>query len=176
MDTSIVAQGSGLPGVWITDPALLRFEYYRDRCLWGKPNTQGVRSCLDRELAAEPFRYVVRQKENHYANGLDPEFGSWVKALECGCSYMAGNSMPMTEFVRRHSSRLIGWQRLAYQWCIANPTECLILNSKKLGRIYEIKKTRRVCRDRATASHFRRRAVLDHSERQDQSAGERGLR
>lgn len=139
MDTSIVAQNAGMPGEWITDPARLRFEYYRDRCLWGAPNAQGVRSCLNRGLAAEPFPYVVRQKENHYANGLDPN-GTWFKALESGRSYLAGSSTQMTEFIRRHSSRLIGWQRLAYQWCVANPSECLILNSKKLGRIYEIKK------------------------------------
>ncbi len=176
MDTSILAQSAAASVVWITDPSRLRFEDYRDRCLWGAPNAHGIRSCLDRGLAGEPFRYVVRQKENHYVNGLDPKFGSWDKALESGRSYLAGSSMPMTEFVRRHSSRLIGWQRLAYYWCIANPLRVPGPSLERAWAQLRGQKARRVCRNRAAASHFRWRAALDYQGRQDQSAGERGLR
>jgi hypothetical protein len=88
----------------------------------------------------ESFWYTVRLRDNEYRNGDDPKYGLWSKALECGRSYLVGNDVPMSKFVREHSSSLTTWQRQAFQWCLANPSSCLEFESKPLRRIYEIKK------------------------------------
>ncbi|GGG86834.1 hypothetical protein [Edaphobacter dinghuensis] len=125
---------------WETDPAKLSFLEYRNRLIWGRPDAQGSRACINRKLIREPFRYTVRQKDNEYAFGEDPKFGEWEKALNCGRSYLAGSDTPMKEFLRRHMSSLTNWQKHAYQWCLANPSRCLVLVSPQLKRHYVIKK------------------------------------
>jgi hypothetical protein len=95
---------------------------------------------MDPKLLSDEFWYRVSQKENEYKNGEDPKHGSWDRALESGRSYLVGTSVPLREFVRKHSSVLTRWQRVAYVWCLANPDQCLIFTSFPLRRIYEIKK------------------------------------
>jgi hypothetical protein len=90
------------------------------------------------KLAIETFCYAVRQKDNEYPNGEDPEFGTWEKVLESGRSYLVGSDTPMPEYLRRHSSSLTTWQKHAYEWCLANPSRCLVLESRPLRRMYEI--------------------------------------
>ncbi len=128
------------PEPWNADPSQLRFTDYLDRCIWGPPDANRIRRCLDNKLASEPFRYSVQQTDNHYTNGEDLSYGAWDKALECGRSYMAGESTSMAQFVRTHRSRLQGWQRLAWLWCVANPSLTLVLRSQRPRRVYEIKK------------------------------------
>ncbi len=125
---------------WPGSPAKISFSEYRNRLIWGPPDAQGERSCIDRKLLREPFPYVVREKANEYSNGEDPEYGRWERSLESGHSYLVGSDMPMGEFLRRHTSSLTTWQKLAYLWCLANPSRCLVLRSNALRREYEIKK------------------------------------
>jgi hypothetical protein len=86
------------------DPAGLSFHEYRDRCLWGPPDSLGNRYCLNFRFACEPFHYSVSQKENSFTDGEDSKFGTWDKALECGRSYLVGEAISLAEFVRRHTS------------------------------------------------------------------------
>jgi hypothetical protein len=65
--------------------------------LWGKPKENGRRTCLDPKLAATAFEYRVSERDNHYPNGEDLEFGSWDKSLASGRSYPVGESTPMRE-------------------------------------------------------------------------------
>jgi len=118
------------------DPAGLSFDEYRDRCLWGPPDTGGVRQCLN----AKPFRYIVRQENNHFKDGEDPHYGTWDKALECGRSYLVGDAVSMPQFLRVHSLALTDWQQMAYRWCLANPSRCLVLEARHQSRIYRVMK------------------------------------
>jgi hypothetical protein len=131
---------TGHTNSWHTDPARLPFLDYRDRLMWGPPNAQGSRALINKKLVLESFWYTVRQKDNEYANGEDPKFGTWETVLDAGRSYLAGSDTPMPEFLRRHSSSLTTWQKQAYQWCLANPSRCLVFESRPLRRNYEIKK------------------------------------
>ena len=46
----------------------------------------------------------------------------------------------MSEFQRVNRSSLNEWQRLAYEWCVANPSRMLVLTSTKPRLIYHIAK------------------------------------
>lgn len=122
------------------DPAGLLFVEYRDRCLWGPPDSTGFRRCLNARAAMEPFPDSVRQKANEFVNGEDPEYGAWERTLESGRSYLVGNTVSMRQFLRTHSSPLTGWQRMAYAWCLANPSLCLVLETRRQRRIYQVLK------------------------------------
>ena len=122
------------------NPAGLSFAEYRDRCLLGPPDSTGSRSCLDTKAALEPFPYTVRQKGNEYADGEDPVCGAWDKALESGRSYLVGSAASMRQFLRTHTSALTAWQRMAYRWCLANPSLSLVFEARHQRRIYEILK------------------------------------
>jgi hypothetical protein len=116
---------------WITDPAQLSFEDFKERLIWGKPQSDRSRPCLNRKFAASPFEYRVSERDNYYPNGEDPKYGDWDKALESGRSYLVGESTPMNQFLKNHTSALNWWQQMAYAWCIANPSKKLVLVSKK---------------------------------------------
>jgi hypothetical protein len=132
-------QRSTLEGCRI-DPAGLSFSEYRDRCLWGPPEEHGRQSCLDRKTAMEPFDYIVTQRDNYFKNGEDPHYGTWDKALEAGRSYLVGNAVPWSQFLRTHASALTGWQRMAYRWCLANPSLQLVCKATLRSRIYHVMK------------------------------------
>jgi hypothetical protein len=46
----------------------------------------------------------------------------------------------MPEFQRVYTSSLNEWQRLAYEWCVANSSRMLVFTSTKLRLIYHIAK------------------------------------
>ena len=117
---------------WVTDPTHLSYSEYMDRMLWGKPNAEGRRAAVSLKLAAQAFEYRVSERDNPYPNGDDPKYGSWEKALESGRSYLCGESTPMGQFLKAHTSSLNWWQKMAYAWCIVNPSKKLVLISKKL--------------------------------------------
>jgi hypothetical protein len=62
------------------------------------------------------------------------------KALDVGSSYLVGATVPLSEFQRVHTSSLNEWQRLAFEWCMANPSRMLVLTSTKPRLIYHIAK------------------------------------
>jgi hypothetical protein len=140
LDLPLISSRAAVPDKWHANPARLSFLEYMNRCIWGAPHPDGSRDCIDRKLLCDEFWYRVSQKENEYKNGEEPKYGSWQVALESGRSYLVGSSVPLREFVRKHSTALTRWQRVAYAWCVANPDQCLVLNSRPLRRIYEIKK------------------------------------
>jgi hypothetical protein len=126
------------PSNWTTDPAQLNFTDYRDRQLWGPPDQAGKRQCINSALFRKPFSYAVEQRTNPYTNGEDANFGTWEQALDIGRSYLVGSSVPMGEFLRVHTSSLNEWQRMAYDWCLANPSRLLVLTSTTSPLIYHI--------------------------------------
>ena len=134
------SSSTAVPRECHANPAGLPFLEYMERCIWGPPHPDGCRNCIDRKLLCDEFWYGISQKENEYRNGEDLTYGSWDVAVESGRSYLVGSSLSLKEFIRKHSSALTRWQRMAYAWCIANPDQCLVLNSRPLRRIYEIKK------------------------------------
>jgi hypothetical protein len=46
----------------------------------------------------------------------------------------------MSEFQRVNTSSLNEWQRLAFAWCVANPSRMLVFTSTKSRLIYHIAK------------------------------------
>lgn len=123
---------------WTTDPVRLLFTDYRDRLIWGPPDATGSRQCIDRKLLREPFSYRVVQKVNPYASRGNDDYGAWTNALEAGRSYLVGSSAPMKQFLRTYTSSMIAWQRQAFVWCMANPTQQLVLTAQVQTLIYHI--------------------------------------
>ena len=125
---------------WTTDAAHLPFLDYLDRTIWSPPNEKGSRECINFQLMHQPCSYMIAQQANEYRNGEDPHYGDWNRALEAGRNYLVGRDVSLTEFARTHRSSLNDWQRLAYQWCLANPSQALVLRARNGRLIYEIKK------------------------------------
>jgi hypothetical protein len=88
----------------------------------------------------KPFPYSVEQRVNTYTNGEDAEYGTGEKALDVGRSYLVGATVPLSEFQRVYTSSLNEWHRLAFAWCVANPSRMLILTSTRPRLIYHIAK------------------------------------
>lgn len=57
------------------------------------------------------------------------EYRTWDKALECGRSYLVGESVPMDQFIKDHRSPLTDWQKEAYVWAASNPFYMLQLST-----------------------------------------------
>jgi hypothetical protein len=91
-------------------------------------------------VAAEAFPYSVEQRINPYPNGEDADYGTWEKALDVGHSYLVGAAVSMPELQRVYTSSLNEWQRLAFEWCMANPSRMLVLASTRPRLIYHIAK------------------------------------
>ena len=125
---------------WSMNPAELDFSEFRNRHIWGPPDSSGSRECINMALSRKPFPYSVEQRINPYPNGEDADYGTWEKALDVGRSYLVGPTVPMPEFQRVNTSSLNEWQRLAYEWCMANPSRMLVLTSTKPRLIYHIAK------------------------------------
>lgn len=53
---------------------------------------------------------------------LEPgEFAFWTRIIESGKSYLVGDDWSMSQFLKRYSSPLSNWQRMAYDFAIQNP-------------------------------------------------------
>jgi len=85
----------------------------------------------------QQFAYVTtRQKTGDWY--LNPgEYGKWDKMMDCGKSYMVGD-IPMSRYLKTHTSPLSGWQKLAYAFCLQNPTLILEIETKTHDwRVYQ---------------------------------------
>jgi hypothetical protein len=91
---------------WSMDPAELDFSEFRNRHIWGPPNSSGSRPCINMALLRKPFPYSVEQRVNPYPNGEDADYGTWEKALDVGRSYLVGATVPTAEFLRVRTSSL----------------------------------------------------------------------
>ena len=91
-------------------------------------------------LFRKPFPYSVEQRINAYPNGEDADYGTWEKVLDVARSYLVGATVPFSEFQRVYTSPLNEWQRMAYEWCAANPSRMLVLTSARPRLIYHIAK------------------------------------
>jgi hypothetical protein len=125
---------------WSINPAESDFSEFRNRHIWGPLDSSGSRPCINMALLRKPFPYSVEQRINSYPNGEDADYGTWEKALDVGRSYLVGATVPMSEFQRVNTSSLNEWQRLAYEWCMANAARMLVLTSMKPRLIYHIAK------------------------------------
>jgi hypothetical protein len=54
---------------WSMDPAALDFSEFRNRHIWGPPNSSGSRQCINIALSRKPFPYSVEQRINPYPSG-----------------------------------------------------------------------------------------------------------
>ena len=125
---------------WSMDPAELDFSEFRNRHIRGPPDSSGSCPCINIALFRKPFPYSVEQRINPYPNGEVADYGTWEKALDAGRSYLVGATVPISEFQRVYTSPLNEWQRLAYVWCVANPSRMLVITSVKPRLIYHIAK------------------------------------
>lgn len=92
------------------------------------------RSTLDLVLEAAwaTNHYSVSVRENEYTRpGANHGYQQWEEILEAGRSYMVGSEIPMTAYVRSHTSRLTCWQQLAYEYCKANPGDRLVVENNR---------------------------------------------
>ena len=80
---------------WSMDPAELDFSEFRNRHIWGPPDSSGSRPCINMALVRKPFPYSVEQRINPYPNGEDADYGTWDKALDVGRSYLVGATVSM---------------------------------------------------------------------------------
>jgi hypothetical protein len=96
------------------------------------------------------------------------------KALDVGRSYLVGATVPRPEFQRVYTSSPNEWQRLAYEWCMANPSRMLVLTSTKSRLIYHIAKRGEYV-EFGLPPLSRRREVLGQPQWQDQVADQRRL-
>jgi hypothetical protein len=53
------------------------------------------------------------------------EYWFWDRMIEAGKSYMVGDNITMSKYLKSHSSPLCDWQKMAYQWAIENPDQIL---------------------------------------------------
>jgi len=85
-----------------------------------------------RDRVGYDYPRVVEDKTTIGYPGMDTDqFASYEASLECGRSYMVGDSLTTAEFVKRYGSSLTEWQKLAYLWCRQNPTKALRLESRQ---------------------------------------------
>jgi len=76
--------------------------------------------------------YSVTTRDNEYARPeRKDDYTTWDAIIEAGRSYMVGSKTPMDEYLRSHSSNLTLWQRMAYDWCKANPNQRLVVENAR---------------------------------------------
>ena len=76
--------------------------------------------------------YQVSTRENEYARPeRKDDYTTWDAIIESGYNYMVGGDMPIAEYLRAHSSSLTLWQRMAYNWCRANPGQRLVIENAR---------------------------------------------
>ncbi len=51
---------------WSMDPAELDFAEFRNRHIWGPPDSSGSRQCINVAFSRKPFPYSVEQRINPY--------------------------------------------------------------------------------------------------------------
>lgn len=67
----------------------------------------------------------------------EDEYWFWDRSVEAGQSYLVGNSITTQQYLKKYSSPLSGWQKLAYMWALENPDKILIVeNRTHYWRIY----------------------------------------
>lgn len=81
--------------------------------------------------------YAITERDNPYANPPADKYGSWDAGLESGRNYLAGDSMPMDTFLKTFRRDLTPWQKLAFEWCTANPHRSLHMESRN-GHFYYV--------------------------------------
>lgn len=57
---------------------------------------------------------------NLYAVQSTP-YDTWDAAIACGRSYLVGDAVPLSEFLRTHTSALTPAQKVAWSWARVNP-------------------------------------------------------
>ena len=118
-------------------PAGVAFPEYWENLVWGAPDENGRRHANMKMLRALPPTYRITSRPNEYAT-MDDKYSSWDASLKAGRSYLVGNDVPMSDFIRAHISSLNEWQKAAFTWCLANPKLKLMLESGPLRRSYVI--------------------------------------
>lgn len=100
-------------------PETTSFHNFYQSLVW-LPEENGTQKNSPTMLCRAPFNYMVFETDNYWfsnPSGLD----SWDQAIQAGCNYMAGECIPVSQFVELFTVPLTGWQRVAHVWCMANP-------------------------------------------------------
>lgn len=90
--------------------------------------------------AALPRRYTVQVIENEYARPsyAGDRFNAWDASIACGKSYLVGDTWTMPQYLKRYTSPLTPWMRVAYQWALQHPGQRLEIEGPRY--IYYVSK------------------------------------
>lgn len=74
----------------------------------------------------------ISTQENEFWRRRDTDrFQKWEDMLTSGKSYMVGADVPMADFLRTHSSRMVPWMQLAWHWCDLHPERALVITAHR---------------------------------------------
>ena len=121
------------PKVAETDPASLSFEEFRHRAIYAANG-----KIQNHRLYQQAFPYKVSVLEQPYARtGPDASEGL-ERMLNAAWERLAGKQGASKDLRRRYTSALSPWQKLAYEWTLANPGRRLVLSSERPEVEYRI--------------------------------------
>ena len=89
--------------------------------------------------AIHSLLFVVSTRPNQWV-GREDKYGVWDIAVDSGRSYLVGKDVPLRSFLSTHTSKLRPWQRLAFRWALANPNQCLQIETFDRGLYWTVEK------------------------------------
>jgi len=89
--------------------------------------------------ALTSLMFVVSTRPNQWVARED-KYGVWDIAVDSGRSYLVGTNVPLHSFLSSHTSYLRPWQRIAFRWALANPNQCLLLETFDRGLYWTVEK------------------------------------
>jgi hypothetical protein len=118
---------------WSTDPADLDFSEFRNRHIWGPPDSSGSRECIDLALLRKPFPYSIEQRLNPYPNGEDADYEHGRKPSMLAAAIWLARPSRCPSFsgsIRRPSMNGSAWH-MSGAWPI--PRGCLFSHRRNLA-------------------------------------------
>ena len=86
--------------------------------------------------------WTVSVGDNFFKDGEDLKYGSFLKSIECGRSYLYGDSVSLQEMLKKRIA-MPAWQKAVYRFCMQNPNrqvEITINNKDRARYRYKIYK------------------------------------
>jgi hypothetical protein len=121
---------------WSMDPAKLDFSEFRDRHIWGPPDSSDSRQCINMALLRKPVSVLGRAENQSLPERRRCSLWNMGKGTRRWPQLLVGATVPLSEFQRVNTSSLNEWQRLTFEWCVANPSRMLVLTSTRPRLIY----------------------------------------
>jgi hypothetical protein len=96
-------------------------------------------SALGDSDAIPSLRFVISTRPNQWV-GREDKYGVWDISIDCGRSYLVGMDVPLASFLSTHTRDLRPWQRVSFRWALANPDQCLQLETFDRGLYWTVEK------------------------------------